>query len=49
MFDTGDDDHDEGDEIETLRKANADLKRRLRKYNSELKWQPSVRRFVRDY
>jgi hypothetical protein len=35
IFDTGDDDHDDGDEIETLREANADLKRRLRKYNSE--------------
>jgi hypothetical protein len=35
IFDTVDDDHDDGDEIETLREANADLKRRLRKYNSE--------------
>ena len=35
IFDTGDDGHDDGDEIETLREANADLKRRLRKYNSE--------------
>jgi hypothetical protein len=33
IFDTGDDDHH--DEIATLREANADLKRRLRKYNSE--------------
>jgi hypothetical protein len=34
IFDTDDDDDDDGDEIETLREANADLKRRLRKYNS---------------
>jgi hypothetical protein len=33
IFDTGDDGHH--DEIATLREANADLKRRLRKYNSE--------------
>ncbi len=33
IFDTGDDDHH--DEIATLREANAGLKRRLRKYNSE--------------
>jgi hypothetical protein len=36
IFDAGDDDDDDDDddEIETLREANADLKRRLRKYNS---------------
>ena len=34
IFDTGDDDHDDGDEIETLREANADLKRRLRMHDS---------------
>ena len=46
IFDAGDDD-DEDDEIETLREANADLKRRLRKYNSTvgaatrlLTWKP---------
>jgi len=33
IFDTGDDGHD--DEIATLREANADLTRRLRKYHSE--------------
>ena len=49
IFDAGDDDDDdiEDDEIETLREANADLKRRLRKYNSTvgaatkpLTWKP---------
>jgi hypothetical protein len=31
VFDAGDDDEADGDEIETLREVNADLKRRLRK------------------
>ena len=51
IFDAGDDDDDddEDDEIETLREANADLKRRLRKYNSTvgaatkpLTWKPHL-------
>ena len=49
IFDTvnADDDDDEDDEIETRREANADLKRRLRKYSSTvgaatrlLMWKP---------